>query len=78
MTCGVAGSVCHERLPDLRCLLRQLGTDLTEPRCVALTGEIGKQVSCSIYDQRPSPCREFDIEHAACNRARQRCGLAPL
>ncbi|MCE1182524.1 MAG: hypothetical protein LWW81_09515 [Rhodocyclales bacterium] len=27
---------------------------------------------------RPSPCREFDVEHAACNKARQRCGLVPL
>lgn len=65
-------------VPLTASIVRMLGTDLTEPRCVALTGEIGKQVSCSIYDQRPSPCREFDIEHAACNRARQRCGLAPL
>lgn len=72
---GVPGEMT---VPVTANIVRMLGTDLTEPRCVALTGEIGKQVSCSIYDQRPSPCREFDIEHAACNRARQRCGLAPL
>ena len=54
------------------------GTDAAEPRCVALVGDIGQSVNCSIYDGRPSPCREFDTEHAACNRARQRCGLAPL
>jgi len=30
-------------------------------RCVALKGEVGKQVTCSIYSQRPSPCREFDV-----------------
>ena len=59
-------------------IVRMLGTDFSEPRCVALTGEIGQQVSCSIYAERPSPCREFDTEHAACNRARQRCGLARL
>jgi Fe-S-cluster containining protein len=46
--------------------------------CIALAGEIGQAVRCTIYAERPSPCREFDIEHAACNRARQRHGLPPL
>ncbi|MGE5470935.1 MAG: YkgJ family cysteine cluster protein [Bacteroidota bacterium] len=59
-------------------IVRMAGTDAPEPRCVALAGEIGKMVSCTIYEQRPSPCREFDTEHAACNRARQRCGLPAL
>ena len=59
-------------------IVRMCGTDAAEPRCVALLGEVGQSVICSIYDGRPSPCREFDTEHAACNRARQRCGLAPL
>ena len=59
-------------------IVRMCGTDAAEPRCVALVGEVGQSVICSIYDGRPSPCREFDTEHAACNRARQRCGLAPL
>lgn len=30
-------------------------------RCIALEGEVGLQVSCSIYHQRPSTCREFDV-----------------
>lgn len=59
-------------------IVRMAGTDAAESRCVALAGNIGEAVSCSIYDARPSPCREFDTEHAACNRARQRCGLPPL
>lgn len=37
------------------------GTNGKSPRCVALSGEIGKQVACTIYLQRPSPCREFNI-----------------
>ena len=37
-------------VPVTASIVRMLGTDLTEPRCVALAGEIGKQVSCSIYD----------------------------
>lgn len=59
-------------------IVRMAGTDAAPPRCVALAGEVGVAVSCGIYHGRPSPCREFDTEHAACNRARQRCGLPPL
>lgn len=44
--------------PLLRCMK---GTGSKPVRCVALEGEVGKQVSCSIYPQRPSPCREFDL-----------------
>ena len=65
-------------VPVTPSIVRMLGTDLTEPRCAALAGEIGKEVNCTIYDSRSSPCREFDTEHAACNRARQRHGLPPL
>ena len=61
--------------PVTPAIVRLCGTDDAPPRCVALVGEIGQQVSCTIYDARPSPCREFDVEHAACNRARQRHGL---
>ncbi|MOA54716.1 hypothetical protein D3C78_1783840 [compost metagenome] len=47
-------------------------------------GEIGQAVSCSIYPNRPSPCREFDqsgengLRNEACDRARERYGLPPL
>ncbi|MDD4912301.1 MAG: YkgJ family cysteine cluster protein [Sideroxydans sp.] len=37
------------------------GTNLYPPRCAALEGEVGKQVSCSIYDNRPNTCREFNV-----------------
>jgi Fe-S-cluster containining protein len=37
---------------------------------------IGAQVSCGIYEWRPSPCRELEAGSAACLRARQRHGLA--
>ena len=59
-------------------LMRLCGTDQAAPRCVALAGEIGSAVACTIYDGRPSPCREFDTEHDACARARRRHGLPPL
>ncbi len=65
-------------VPVTPAIVRLCGTDAAPPRCVALRGEIGTAVACTIYEGRPSPCREFDISHAACARARQRHGLAPL
>jgi uncharacterized protein len=59
-------------------IVRMQGTDAPSPRCIALQGEVGVAVGCSIYAERPSPCREFDTEHAACHKARQRCGLPPI
>lgn len=37
------------------------GTNQKYPRCVALAGQIGERVTCSIYENRPSPCRDFGI-----------------
>lgn len=59
-------------------LVRMAGSDATPPRCGALEGTVGAAVACRIYDQRPSPCREFDVHHEACARARRRHGLPPL
>lgn len=65
-------------VPVTAALVRMGGTDEASPRCAALAGEIGVAVACTIYGGRPSPCREFDIEHPACTRARRRHGLPPL
>ena len=56
-------------------LLRMQGTDAASPRCIALEGTIAKAVCCTIYAQRPGPCREFEAGSAACARARLRYGL---
>jgi Fe-S-cluster containining protein len=67
--------------PFLCCMA---GTNQKKPRCTALTGEVGRSVSCSIYADRPSPCREFPMsgEHGqannACDHARAAFGLPPL
>lgn len=67
--------------PHLRAMQ---GTDCKSPRCVALQGEVGEAVSCSIYAQRPSTCREFDWHlddgsvDPRCTDARSRRGLPPL
>jgi Fe-S-cluster containining protein len=59
---GMVPAQLTERIsPQLRCMK---GTASKPVRCVALEGEVGKQVSCRIYAQRPSPCREFDVFEA--------------
>ena len=63
-------------LTDTLCRMR--GTDHSPPRCAALMGKIGVQVSCGIYEWRSSPCREFSEGSDACNRARMRQGLPAL
>jgi Fe-S-cluster containining protein len=64
---------------------RAMRGTLSKPvRCVALVGELASQVSCSIYDKRPSPCREFDAwddqgrVNERCTKARAGIGLPPL
>ena len=66
------------------------GTDHPSPRCIVLQGQIGQRVGCSIYDRRPSPCREFGlhdnhgiisatgIDLIRCNQARLAWNLPPL
>lgn len=60
------------------------GTEKEPVRCVALLGEVGSQVRCSIYQNRPSPCRDFECHSETlagnndCNRARASHGLPPL
>lgn len=71
-----------ERVTPVMACMR--GTERQPPRCVALRGEIGKSVSCAIYESRPSPCSEFSPLSAvgrgddACNEARRRHDLPPL
>ncbi len=66
----------------IRCMK---GTDSKHQlRCEALTGRIGDQVACSIYDRRPSPCRAFEASFEGgrhqprCDEARAAHGLSPL
>ena len=66
-----------------RCV-HMAGTVRNPRRCVALRGTIGVEVSCAIYSQRPTPCRDFapgaDAGHGdpRCGDARRRHGLLPL
>ena len=60
------------------------GTQHHPPRCIALMGEIGVYVHCSIYERRASVCRSFvpsweDNTHTPrCDEARRTWSLPPL
>ncbi|MRV75389.1 YkgJ family cysteine cluster protein [Duganella sp. FT92W] len=54
------------------------GTERKPARCIALQGEVGKSVGCSIYLQRSSTCREFMEGTPECNGARAAHGLPAL
>lgn len=64
--------------------LAMIGTNEVKPRCVALAGSIGKRVECTIYNRRPSCCREFKpsfedgVRNPRCDQARRGKGLKPL
>lgn len=65
-------------VPLTATLVRMRGTDEAPPRCVALAGEIGREVGCTIYPQRPSPCHELQPGEERCLRARAAHGLPAL
>lgn len=61
----VPASLTEPVTPFLRCMA---GTNQKQPHCKALIGTPGENVSCAIYENRPSTCREFSISY----------GLPPL
>ena len=85
---GIVPVELTEKLtPFVRCMQ---GTNQPNPRCTALDGIVGQSVSCSVYEQRPTPCQEFGIhwengllyatpwELERCERARSVFGLPTL
>jgi len=61
-----------------------IGMDGSTPRCIALEGNIGEKVRCTIYENRSSVCRDFDaswikgLPNERCDKARAAWGLPPL
>lgn len=45
-------------------------------RCAALTGHVGRAVSCSIYDDRPKVCRVFAPGGPGCLSARKEARIS--
>jgi Fe-S-cluster containining protein len=54
---------------ELRFLRKQ-----PDERCICLEGRLGN-VRCSIYDERPGLCREFEPGSPDCLAARRKMGL---
>ena len=79
---GTVPAQMTEKLTPFRSVMK--GTNQPNPRCIALEGEIGSCVSCSIYEQRASVCRDFEFSwqngapHDRCDKARAAWGLPPL
>lgn len=44
-------------------------------RCVALEGELGERVRCTIYERRPSVCRACEPGSVSCRIARRERGF---
>ncbi len=59
-------------------------TNSQDQHCIALYGTPGQKVQCTIYERRPSVCRNFKpswkagIQNPQCNKARGIFGLGPL
>lgn len=55
-----------------------------QPKCCALEGRVGGKARCTIYANRPTPCRQFTasfengIANPRCDEARAAHGLPPL
>ena len=71
-----------DKLTESRACMK--GTSQKNPRCVALTGTLGVQTACSIYEQRPTTCREFEpwevdgLPNERCQKLRVGRGLPRL
>lgn len=79
---GTVPAELTEKLNEHRAVMK--GTSCSNPRCIALQGEIGVEVRCSIHPQRASVCRDFPYSwenneyHDRCDKARAAHGLPPL
>jgi len=45
------------------------------PACVAFVGKLGGPCSCSVHEDRPSVCREYEVGGPLCRQAREQAGL---
>lgn len=66
---GVPESMCDCENGRMKCV---------GDRCVALVGEVGNAVKCSIYSSRPAVCRGFEPGTNVCGEVRRFFKLAPL
>jgi Fe-S-cluster containining protein len=81
-TSGGVPAGMTQKMDDFRVMMK--GTGGSSPRCIALIGDIGSNVFCSIYSRRASVCRDFEASwqnhrpNLRCDKARLARGLPPL
>jgi Fe-S-cluster containining protein len=59
--------------------LPRLGTKLDANAakvCAAFGGVVGSTCVCTIYEERPSACRQFEVGGRQCREERRRMGVA--
>ncbi|RQO63298.1 zinc/iron-chelating domain-containing protein [Paucibacter sp. KBW04] len=71
----LAPQLIEKLTPHLGCMR---GSNQARPRCQALSGAIGEQVACTVYAQRPSPCKEVQAGDEKCIKARAAHSLPAL
>lgn len=82
MPFGFVPAALVEKLNESRACMK--GTSQKNPRCIALSGTLCEQVACTIYEQRPTPCREFAVwedngkVNERCQNLRVAVGLSPI
>lgn len=54
---------------------RVLPREADSGRCVHLAGELGVEIGCRIYPQRPTPCRDFEAGSDRCHEYRRMYGI---
>lgn len=70
------------KMNDFRTVM--IGSYSDQPKCIALEGEIGKEVKCRIYENRSSVCRNFTpswlngTRNKRCDKARSAWGMPLL
>ncbi len=47
----------------------------SDGRCENLMGRLGESIGCSIYEKRPSPCRDFEAGSDRCHEFRRMYGI---
>ncbi|HEY0328931.1 MAG TPA: YkgJ family cysteine cluster protein [Rhodopseudomonas sp.] len=67
-----------DRIPEQFVNARLSGMRCDGQRCSALTGQIGVNTACGIYQLRPEVCRTCQPGDPECAMARRRYGLPPL
>ncbi|MGP8153500.1 MAG: YkgJ family cysteine cluster protein [Smithella sp.] len=82
---AVEGSVpvyLTEKVNAFRRAMRK--TSSHDQRCIALHGTPSNRVKCTIYERRPTVCRDFEpswkaeVHNSRCDKARSVFGLKPL